>query len=164
MVVLWGSDDMGSYDDHRGTADPHARRCGAGALRGGTASRGTIAAAITAHSKPAPRHVTARPKPQAAGTKPVAVPTRLYSASGLAVASDGTLYVVDTSRDEVLRQLPDGEFGLMAGNGQHAWGGTRVNPPFHRADKRPVCGFCLNQPSPPRAMPGSKELIRTPSE
>ena len=82
-----------------------------------------VIAATTTHSKPAPRRVTARAKPPALRAKPEAVATGLRSAHGLAVAADGTLYVVDTSRDEVLRQLPDGKFGLVAGDGQRAFSG-----------------------------------------
>jgi sugar lactone lactonase YvrE len=51
------------------------------------------------------------------------VATGLRSAHGLAVESNGTLYVVDTSRDEILRQLPDEMFGVVAGNGQDGFSG-----------------------------------------
>ena len=51
------------------------------------------------------------------------VATGLQSAHGLAVGPDGSVYVIDTARDEVLRQRPDGMFTVVAGNGQRGFSG-----------------------------------------
>jgi hypothetical protein len=42
---------------------------------------------------------------------------------GLAVAPDGTLYVLDTGRDQILRRLPSGRFQVFAGNGTSGFSG-----------------------------------------
>jgi sugar lactone lactonase YvrE len=55
--------------------------------------------------------------------KPVSVATGLQSAHGLAVGPDGSVYAIDTARDEVLRQRPDGMFTVVAGNGQRGFSG-----------------------------------------
>jgi sugar lactone lactonase YvrE len=82
-----------------------------------------VATATTAHHAPPPRHVITPAKRPAPRTKPAVVATGLRSAHGLTVGPDGTLYVVDTSRDEVMRRLPDGTFGAVAGNGQRGFSG-----------------------------------------
>lgn len=42
---------------------------------------------------------------------------------GLAVAPDGTLFVLDTGRDQILRRLPSGRFQVFAGNGGSGFSG-----------------------------------------
>jgi hypothetical protein len=42
---------------------------------------------------------------------------------GLAVAPDGSLYLLDTGRDEVLELLPSGGFQVVAGTGQRGFAG-----------------------------------------
>jgi hypothetical protein len=42
---------------------------------------------------------------------------------GLAVAPDGTLYVLDTGRDQILRRLASGRFQVFAGNGRGGFSG-----------------------------------------
>lgn len=42
---------------------------------------------------------------------------------GLAVAPNGTLYVLDIGRDQILRRLPSGRFQVFAGNGRRGFSG-----------------------------------------
>jgi hypothetical protein len=42
---------------------------------------------------------------------------------GLAVARSGDLYIVDTTRDQVLRRLPSGRFQIVAGDGRRGFAG-----------------------------------------
>lgn len=51
---------------------------------------------------------------------PAAAPEHPY---GLAVAPNGTLFLVDTGRDEILEQLPSGGFQVVAGNGERGFSG-----------------------------------------
>jgi len=60
-------------------------------------------------------HVTA-----VAAAGPIVVPEHPY---GMAIAPDGTLYVIDSARDEVLRLTSDGQFQVVAGGGQRGFSG-----------------------------------------
>ena len=42
---------------------------------------------------------------------------------GLAVAPNGTLYILDTGRDEILERLPSARFQVEAGNGERGFSG-----------------------------------------
>jgi sugar lactone lactonase YvrE len=82
-----------------------------------------VATAPTRHSTRTHHRVNPPAKPPAPSAKPVAVATGLQSAHNLAVGPNGSVYVVDTARDEVLRQLPTGMFKVVAGNGQRGFSG-----------------------------------------
>ena len=71
---------------------------------------------------------------------------------GLAVAPDGTLYVLDTGRDQILRRLPSGRFQVFAGNGTSGFSGdggpatsARIAIPARLSDRRGKrwCGVFL---------------------
>jgi hypothetical protein len=44
----------------------------------------------------------------------------------LAAGPDGSLYIVDTGRDEVLQRLPDGRFVVVAGDGKTGYSSDGV--------------------------------------
>lgn len=73
-----------------------------------------------------PRSPTHGVKPAAAThtpsvpVSPGAGPEHPY---GLAVAPNGTLYLLDTGRDEILERLPSGGFQVVAGNGKRGFSG-----------------------------------------
>jgi hypothetical protein len=48
---------------------------------------------------------------------------RLKAPDALAVSPDGTLYVVDPKRDQILRLLPSGKFAVIAGSGKPGFSG-----------------------------------------
>jgi hypothetical protein len=47
----------------------------------------------------------------------------LKTPAALAVSPKGVLYVVDTSRDQILRRLPSGQFQVVAGDGRRGFSG-----------------------------------------
>jgi len=51
---------------------------------------------------------------------PIVVPEH---PNGMAIAPDGTLYVIDSGRDEVLRLTSDGQFQVVAGGGRRGFSG-----------------------------------------
>ncbi len=55
-----------------------------------------------------------------AAAGPIVVPEHPY---GMAIAPDGTLYVIDSARDEVLRLTSDGQFRVVAGGGRRGFSG-----------------------------------------
>ena len=57
-----------------------------------------------------------------AAVGPIVVPEHRY---GMAIAPDGTLYVIDSARDEVLRLTSDGQFQVVAGGGRRGFSGDR---------------------------------------
>ena len=79
----------------------------------------------TSHASSAlPKPVAKAPVPRArtsVAVRPASLtPRQPY---GLAVAPDGTLYVVDVGRDQVLTRLADGKFKVVAGNGHYGRSG-----------------------------------------
>jgi hypothetical protein len=94
---------------------------GAGAL---------LAVALTGPS--APKRPAARPTPGrgARATAGRVAPAHPYA---MAVAPDGTLYVVDAGRDQILRRTPSGTFQVVAGDGRQGFscdGGPATTTPI----------------------------------
>ncbi len=56
----------------------------------------------------------------------------LKQPAALAVSRSGVLYVVDPTRDQILRRLPDGRFAVVAGNGHAGFSGDG-GPATHAA-------------------------------
>lgn len=87
------------------------------ATGGYVATRNTPGAPLRslAHpGKPAAIHTPSVP------VSPVESPEHPY---GLAVAPNGTLYLLDTGRDEILERLPSGGFKVVAGDGERGFAG-----------------------------------------
>ncbi|MGD1051258.1 MAG: hypothetical protein ABR947_09325 [Solirubrobacteraceae bacterium] len=61
--------------------------------------------------------------PARGGVAPTAVDRPLKRPYGLAAAANGDLYIVDITRDQVLRRLPSGVFQVVAGNGRRGFSG-----------------------------------------
>jgi hypothetical protein len=68
----------------------------------------------------------------ATATKASVAGAALEHPDGLAVAPNGTLYIVDTARDQVLSRLPTGTFAVVAGNGH--WGFSGDGGPATEAE------------------------------
>jgi trimeric autotransporter adhesin len=62
---------------------------------------------------------------------------------GLAVAPDGTLYVLDTGRDQILRRLASGRFQVFAGNGTSGFSGDGGPAPSARIEIQPSSGIAV---------------------
>jgi hypothetical protein len=91
----------------------------------GAASGGYVA---TRRTPIAPRRAPTHPhRPPVAAHAPTApvVPRGIDPEHpyGLAVAPDGTLYLIDTGRDEILELLRSGGFQVAAGNGERGFSG-----------------------------------------
>jgi heat shock protein HslJ len=67
--------------------------------------------------------------------RPVITPVHPF---GLTLAPDGTLYIVDTGRDQILKQLAGGPFEVVAGDGQQGSAGD--GGPATKAELR-LSGF-----------------------
>ena len=80
--------------------------------------------AATRTTPKSPTHHPARVSSPRVTTVPVAgpivVPEHPY---GMAIAPNGTLYVIDSARDQLLRRISDGQFQDVAGNGQRGFSG-----------------------------------------
>jgi sugar lactone lactonase YvrE len=115
----------------RGGLAPYAQRfTGAAVHRGGAWKVAWTTACFVAetHKTPCPRPpagVLTLPLPEERLPARFARPTALglIRPQGLAVASDGSLLIVDASRDQVLRRLPDGRLEVFAGTGEVGFGG-----------------------------------------
>jgi hypothetical protein len=70
---------------------------------------------------PLPQTTTAPPKPRTAS--PPSVGVRLKSPGAMAVGADGSLYVVDAARDQVISRTVGGKFTVVAGNGHRGFSG-----------------------------------------
>ena len=116
------------------------------------------------------RHATSKPaaKPRVRQAKtPAAVGltgVTLQHPYGLTVAPNGTLYIVDAGRDQVLRRLPNGRFKVVAGNGRAGGLGdggpaTKAELRLHgrlrhrRSERRHPLHRRLRQPTSPRVLP-----------
>jgi len=62
-------------------------------------------------------------EPRSPQDLPAGALARLQSAGPLAVASDGTVYVADRSRHQILVRLPNGGFRVIAGDGTSGYAG-----------------------------------------
>ena len=111
------------------------RIVGLGAALVALAGVGWLAHARATKSEPAAPHRSATkprkaPAAQAVAVRPAAVAPR--NPYGLTVGSDGTLYIVDTGRNQVLERLTDGKFKVVAGN--RKWGRSGDGGPATRAE------------------------------
>ena len=81
---------------------------------------GTVAAVVAA-SRSTPKSSPDRAKvssprvTRVAAAGAIVAPEHPY---GMAVSLDGTLYVIDSARDQILRLTSDGQFQVVAGNEQ----------------------------------------------
>lgn len=98
--------------------------CCAGVLLAGAACAGYVA---TRHRPVAPvRPPTHEVKPTnltPRTTNPVAPGIELQHPYGLAVAPNGTVYLLDTGRNQILERSPSGGFQVVAGTGQRGFAG-----------------------------------------
>jgi hypothetical protein len=96
-------------------------RVAAVALLALVATAGALFAVATSRPS-APKQPTARPTPRSAAraTAGVVTPEHPYA---MAVAANGTLYLVDAGRDQILRRSANGHFQVVAGDGQLGFSG-----------------------------------------
>jgi hypothetical protein len=69
-----------------------------------------------------PKHPTARPTPKTGATASSVLVTPQHPYA-MAVARNGSLYVVDAGRDQILRRKTNGQFQVVAGDGQLGFSG-----------------------------------------
>lgn len=115
----------------RGGYGPYAQRFMGAAVRSGGAWRvgwTTACFVVETYHVSCPRppaHIRRLPLPEAQLPARFAHPTALglIRPEALAVASDGSLVIVDALRNQVLRRSPDGRLHVLAGTGEHGFAG-----------------------------------------